>query len=321
MLYLYYINKYYIDYKAGIWYYLYMKLSGNFGFRGIESAIIKEALLIKKIMVLVFSVIVSLVYIIPLKASNENFPFINYFNNHPSAQAFQEAKLNLELPEGIQVASYDMRHDVFITCQNLYDGYNENLKDFYSDEDILEGETYLFGFASMDKMLVPPTYLNVIAINGDYAIVVKPYFPSIDSTFEDMEMKIGIVKFRGKDAGDRTDFKADYSSATESLLLISQIQFVGDKYVAFLNNKDDIDFTQNTVTFYDYKSSSKLLEVFKVRADFTYNYLLADDNLVAMTNNKAEFYKTNQIDEEGYLILNDTYNPFPEDNEGVLVDR
>lgn len=297
-----------------------MKLTSYFGFRGVQSAFAQKALLAKKIMALIFSAIISVVYFIPWNKSADNLPFINYFNSYPSAQVFNEVKLTQQLPEGVRVASYDTRYDVFITCQNLFDGYNEYLKDFYSDEQLSSGETYLFGFASKDKVLIPPTYLNVVAISGDYAIVVKPHFPSVNSEFKDMETKIGIVKFRGENPGDRTDFKSDYYGITESLLSISQMQFVGDRYIAIINDKDNMDFTKKTVTFYDYKTSHKLLEVFKVRADFTYRFMLADNNLVAMTRNKAEFYRMNQIDEEGYLIINDTYKPFPEDSDDTLID-
>ena len=43
-----------------------------------------------------------------------------------------------------------------------------------------------------------------------------------------------------------------------------------------------------------------------------------DDNLVAMSNTKADFYRTDLID-NGYLILTDTYRPFPEDTEDELL--
>lgn len=240
--------------------------------------------------------------------------FINYFNTFPSTKVFTEAEQTLALRPGIFVASYDIRNDVIITRQNLIDEYKEHLPDYDQDSQELEDEIYLFGLASKTQELVPPTYSNIVAIKGDYAIVVKPSFPDgIDTTFEDIEYKIGVIKFRGENAGDRTDFKADYAGAE-----FWQMRFVGEDYIAVLNDKNDVKLDATTVTFYDYKSTHKLLEVFRVRADINYNFSLFDDNLVSYTSNKAEFHKIDLADGQGYLVTTDTYKPFPEDTDGAL---
>lgn len=249
----------------------------------------------------------------PYTAADPVTAFINYFNEFPSAKPFARAEQTLALRSGVYVASYDIRSDVIITRQNLFDEYKKHLPDYDPDADDITDEIYLFGFASRTQELVPPTYSNIVAIQGDYAIVVKPYFPQgVDTTFDDIEYKIGVVKFRGENAGDRTDFKADYAGAE-----FWQMRFVGD-YIAVLNTKDQVKLDATTVTFYDYKSTHKLLEVFRVRADISYNFSIFDDNFVSYASNKAEFYKLNIVDGQGYLALTDTYKPFPEDADGEL---
>lgn len=270
---------------------------------------------IKKIFIFILIILLSFTLLSCNKNKGNSGAFDNYFNQFPSATIYTKATKTLELTNGTNVASYDMRNDVFVTCKDLIEEYYQYLKDLdLQDEDNENQKAYLFGFASSTEELVPPTYLTVVEIEDDYAIVVKPYFDSIDATFDDMQMKIGVVKFRGENAGDRTDFQADYVST------FTQMCFVGDKYLAVMNSKDDVDLNTNTVTFYDYKSTHKLLEVFKISANASYTFMSEDENIVAISAIKAQFYNTNLIDENGFLILNDTYTPFPEDTDGTLMD-
>ncbi len=302
---------------AAICYYGYMRNTDFFGFwRGAGQAASKN-LLIKKIITLAFAVIVCAVYLIPFGPKGQNLPFVNYFNSFESPQPFAKAQTRLILPDGVKVASYDARNEVFIIRQNLYEGYFDYLKDFYSEEELQAGECYLYGLASKDQVLVTPSYISIIAIKGDYAIAIKGILPSGGSDMDDLQLKLGLVKFRGDNAGDRTDFKSDYSASLENIA-VSQMKFVGDRYVAVINDINDMDPKADTVTFYDYKSSHKLLEAFKVRADITVNFVLQDGYLAAIKSDKADFYKLNVIDEKGYLVLNDTYTPFPEDKDGAL---
>lgn len=296
-----------------------MEIYNEYGRKSIDYVLLKKQFFFNKLLTLFFYLLVVLAFVLSSITVEEYSPFINYFNFFSSPKAFSSIQLQLELPEGINVVSYDFENEVFIISQNLYDGYNESLKDFYTEEQLAAGELYLFGFASKSEILIPPTYINVVSISGDYAIVVKPFFPSVTSSFEEMEMKIGLVKFRGKDVGDRTSFQVDYASLVDEMLSVQQMQFVNDSYIAIYNNQDDVDFTKNVVTFYDFKSYHKLLEVFKVRASLGYRFLFAENNLVAMSNSKAEFYRINQVDEEGFLVLNDTYMPFSEDRDEELI--
>lgn len=281
--------------------------------KGIGNRINKTAVRRALCITLVSVLLVCLVVLSPYLEEDPVTAFINYFNTFPSARVFTKATRTLALRQGVFVASYDTRSDVIITRQNLIDEYKEHLENLEGADEITD-DIYLFGFASRTQELVPPTYSHIVAIKGDYAIVVKPTFPSgADTTFDDIEYRIGMIKFRGDNAGDRTAFNAVYTGTD-----FTQMRFAGDAYLAILNDKDDIKLDADTVTFYDYTSSHKLLEVFRVRADISYNFSLFDDNLVAYTTNKAEFYKTGIVDGKGYLVLTDTYKPFPEDTDGTL---
>lgn len=269
--------------------------------------------LLKKIIVLIFSAIIIIIYVLPPKVDTRPTPFANYFKEFPSTQAFTKLEQTLQLREGINIATYNSANNVFITSQNLFDDYNQNLEN--TDSETPKQESYLFGFASIDAELIPPTYLEIVSIKGDYAVVVKPYFPKVDSTFDDMEMRIGVIKFRGENKGERTNFSAQYLGSE-----FPQIRFVGESYIAIANNKDNIDLKVKTMSFYDYKSTHKLLEVFKLRADASYSFVQADDNIVTILANNAQFYRTNLIDKDGFLIVNDTYNGFPEDKDNTIQD-
>lgn len=304
----------YIDYMANICYYYSMKsVAYKPIIKALEIEKVMRLTLIKKIFVLIFSVIIIVAYIIPPKAQNTTTPFANYFNEFPSAKVFTEIEQTLQLRDGIKIASYNSANEVFITSQNLFDEYNKNAENMGGDAQT--DESYLFGFASLSEELIPPTYLEVLSIKGDYAIVVKPYFASSSSTFEDMELRLGVVKFRGENKGDRTDFAATFLGSD-----LPQIRFVGDNYIAFCNNKDNIDLKVNIITFYDYKSSHKLLEVFKMRADASNSFVHGENNMVAISTDKAQFCRIDLIDEEGFLIVNDNYYGFPEDTDNTLRD-
>ncbi|MFW5780332.1 MAG: hypothetical protein ACOCWI_02645 [Bacillota bacterium] len=267
----------------------------------------QKLLLYKKILILVFTVITAVVFLVLPSDEDPYTVFKGYFNTFSSAEEFTEIELKQEMRQGVKVASYDIRSDVYVTAQDYHRQSYESLPDEFKDE--ISGEFNLFGFSSQTEEFIPPSYLTIVAIKGDYAIVVEP---RVDG--ETVVPHIGVVKFRGENAGNRTDFDTPYTG------LVSQIRFVGDDYIAVMNDISDIKAESNTITFYDYKTSHKLLEVFKVRADSTYSFMKADNNLVAMTNEKADFYKVNTLDENGYLIATDTYRPFPEDTEEDLTD-
>ncbi len=309
-----------IDYELGVCYYCYMELYSEIKHKNIDYTLLKKQLFVNKLVAIFFYLIISVLFIVSHFQPEPYSPFAGYFNFFHSPEVFSSVELELELPERQKVVSYDAKNDVFIICTNLFEANTDYLEDFYSPEELASGEIYLYGFASHNEVLVTPAYIGILAISGDYAIVVRQYIPNKASSFDDIQMRIGLVKFRGENAGDRTNFDAEYASMADDILLESQMQFVNDRYIAVRNNINDIDLAKNIVTFYDFKSYHRLLEVFKVRAELGYTFLLAEDNLVAMTNNKAEFYRINQVDEEGYLVLNDYYIPFFEDKGNELID-
>lgn len=234
--------------------------------------------------------------------NNEN----EYFYNFSSQGQFSRAEqvMVVDSPD-TAIYSYDVENDIFITYQPV-------ILDYAS-----EGYTYLFGLASpADGVIVKPIYNSIISIRGDYAIVTKPAVVDKGNGSTAYTPTIGVIKFRGENKGDLTDFQTVYNSA------FNQFFFVGD-YIACPGTKVYPYSSANFTTFYDYNSTGRMLEVFKIRCDYEYTISIFDNYLVAEKEDHAFFYNVEEIDAEGYLLYHkeDTYIAYPEDTESEYTDN
>lgn len=195
-----------------------------------------------------------------------------YFNNFKQGSISSIVSDGVKLSEGVEIGSYDVMSDVFITYKKYPIG------------------SY-YGLASKDKEYTAPCYYAVISISGDYAIVAKTKSESIftGATY------IGVIKFRGDGVNapvNMSSFDIPYVNT------YSQLGFLGD-YVYVRGDLSSTTSDSNVTTFYDYKSGNELLEVFKMRQSYDsttksfYNYVLADNYLCAYTTDKAYFYNLN----------------------------
>jgi hypothetical protein len=230
-----------------------------------------------------------------------------YFNNFTSQQPLTKAVSKINLNEGVSVYSYDSVSDVFVTKKSAHNQYAKG-----EEDSVLT----LYGFATLDLELVSPAYSNVISIKGDYAIVTKPYLNKENDTLIDI---IGVVKFRGESAGDKTDFTNTLSTYNASF---RQYFFVGD-YIAVPGIKAAPTPSTNYTTFYQYKTKDKLLEAFKVGCDYTYSMVIYDNILVAIGKGAVYFFSPNNILQNGFLQINDYdyFKAFPEDTENLYTDN
>lgn len=250
------------------------------------------------------SVIIALFFVLCLclVGCSEKKESEKYFVNFSSRGQFSSVteKLLLSDPD-TSVFSYDVENDIFITVRPVINNY------------VSEGFVYLYGMVSAKEgVLVSPLYTDIISINGDYAIVTKPAFIASENKYA---QTIGVVKFRGENKGDLTDFMTIYNAG------FSQFYFVGD-YIACPGNKELPFSTFPYSTFYDY-STGKMLEVFKVRCDCTYQISIYDDYLVAVGDDHAFFYDTKDIQSDGYLAYDKRggYLAYPEDTEAEYSDK
>ena len=77
-----------------------------------------------------------------------------YFNNFEQKAVSSIVSEGVKLSEGVEIGSYDVMSDVFITYKKYPIGN-------------------YYGLASKDKEYTAPCYYSVVAINGDYAIVAR----------------------------------------------------------------------------------------------------------------------------------------------------
>lgn len=238
-----------------------------------------------------------------------------YFKEYKSSAEFTSLEGEIILGEGVAVVSYETEHRVFRT-QRLA------LKNTLPGEE--QTTDYVYGLAGLDGEYVTPGYSAIISIYGDYAIVVKLYNTALDpenATAEDYVNMIGVIKYRnnGGKVRNLTDFTLVYDDSFEQMRFVTDKY--GESYILVRNELSNVDNLTGRATFYDYKSSTKLLEAFKVNINFDMvNIILADDNLVVIYNSYAEFYKTNVKTQQGFLMLRDTYKPFYEDTLGEFND-
>lgn len=195
-----------------------------------------------------------------------------YFNNFEQKAVSSIVSEGVKLSEGVEIGSYDVMSDVFITYKKYPIGN-------------------YYGLASKDKEYTAPCYYSVVAINGDYAIVARTKTESIltGTTY------IGVIKFRG----DGINVPVNMSSFNIIYVnTYTQMGFVGD-YVYVRGDLNETTSNSNYTTFYDYKSGNELLEVFKMRQSYDtttssfYNYKIEDNYLCAYTTDKAYFYNLN----------------------------
>ncbi|HKL73787.1 MAG TPA: hypothetical protein VJ903_02730 [Clostridia bacterium] len=259
---------------------------------------------VKIVAVILVIVLSSFIYI----GCNKNKKFYEkYFNDFTSQAPFSKAVSRINLDSGVSVFSYDSVSDVFVTKKNAANQYATG-----EDDQVLT----LYGFSSIDAQLVSPTYSNVISIKGDYAIVTKPY---VDQNTQKLIDIIGVVKFRGDNAGDRTDFNNINCTFNPAY---SQFSFVGD-YIAVPGDKIGPTVSVNFTTFYDYKTKDKLLEAFKVGCDYTYNMEMYDGILVAVGKGAVYFFSPQNILQNGFLQVNDYdyFKAFPEDTQNEYTSN
>lgn len=222
-----------------------------------------------------------------------------YFNDFASHGQFAEAKAGLTLPVGTSVHSYDVNNDVFVTKRTVVNGYDGTNMEVY-------------GLASYDTEYIQPIYSSIAAIKGDYAVVYKNAKYEVAGE-ENFVNTVGVIRFRGKNTGELTDFSPVDSS-------VNQFSFVG-KYVVALGLKDATYSSANFSTFYDY-SQGRLLEKFRLRCGPDYEFLAEDGYIVAIGPDHAFFYNVKD-NVNGYLIPNEKsgyYMPYPEDTEGEFTD-
>jgi hypothetical protein len=254
--------------------------------------------------------IVSLNVVISGCSSNNIEFYEEYFNNFSSVQPFEAAVSQINLDSNVSVDSYDSTNEIFITKKYFNNQYSTS----EDDSTIL-----LYGIATLEEELISPIYSNVISINGDFAIVTKPC-PYYDSSTGETSLIniIGVVKYRGENAGDLTDFTDTDCEYNEYYY---QFSFVGD-YIAVPGIKSYPTPNTTYSTFYDYKTNDKLLEAFKVGCDFSYDFLMYDGILIAEGAGTAYFFDVTKILQNGFLSLGDydTYKAFPEDEDDEYTD-
>lgn len=228
---------------------------------------------------------------------NKKINYYQYFNNFETSNV-NEVSCILTFSDGTSVTKYDPVDDLYIT----YRVYSNSTGD---------GTLTLYGIASKNKEYCQPMYYKILSTSGDYAIVVK----NGANTFLEEDYRVGVIRFRGEGITapiQITDFTMKYYENSE------QFAFVGD-YLYCLGTKDEYSSMSNFATFYDYKTTNGLLEVFRLRyaytADGYYQYLQDDDYLVAYMGNEAHFYnlKTDFM-HNGFLenSKKGDYTPFPD---------
>lgn len=239
----------------------------------------------------------------------ENY-YEQYFNDFDSQNAFTSAESMLNLAKTVSVYAYDGKNAVFVTKKLVTNQYADS-----EDDNIMA----LFGFASVDEEYQTPIYSNIVSINGDYAIVTKPYVYFDDESNETTMVDIiGVVKFRGANKGDKTEFSNLNCKYMDGYF---QFKFVGD-YIVCPNSKVYPNYRVNYSTFYSYKEKDKLFEEFRVACGSAYELSLYDDILVATKANYAYFYALDSLAQNGYLQLTeyDTFKAFPEDTSDNYAD-
>ncbi|HOO22918.1 MAG TPA: hypothetical protein PKY53_04480 [Clostridia bacterium] len=229
-----------------------------------------------------------------------------YFNDFVGQKPFTKAVSRINLDSGVSVFSYDSISDVFVTKKTAANQYSTG-----EDDKVIT----LYGFSSLDTQYVSPIFTRVLSIKGDYAIVTKPY---VDTTKASIIEIVGVIKFRGENAGEKTDFTnlgCIFNPA------YTQFSFVGD-YIAVPGSKASPSVEVNYTTFYDYKTKDMLLETFKVGVGYKYSFAMYDNILIAIGQAMAYFFAPNDILQNGFLQVDDKnyYKAFPEDTKNEYAD-
>lgn len=219
-----------------------------------------------------------------------------YFNDFTSKAQFTSAEKLIDLSKESKVFEYDVESGVFITQRPVINSYDET------------EYLYLFGLCSTTEEYLQPQFSQILGIKGDYAIVTRPTGGEDEEGNPALRHKIGVIKFRGENAGKNlTDFSANYSAN------YTQLAFVGD-YIVSSGELSEISRETRLSVFYDY-SRGTLLEKFRVRCGTEFQFAIYDDYLVATGKNRAYFYNINDILSNGYLYLDEqaNYIAYPED--------
>ena len=238
------------------------------------------------VLVLVLSASGVIIYFNYKEKDVELSEYEKIYKNYSSSTGYSEAEELLRVGDGIKIVRYSIEGKAFVTEQTI---------DF-------EGTKITrYGLAGLDGAYVEPRYTGVLELRENYAIVVKPVI-----VLGKTEYRVGLIRF---DENGVHEFEFNHTHHDQ----LMTVSFQGD-YIAMFAGKDNINPTTATFTaFYDYKSADVLLEVFRVQAESTFRYHLVENHLIVIDLNKMHFLNTNIINSEGYLEIQDTFMPFPED--------
>lgn len=250
-------------------------------------------------LVLVIAGGATLIYFLTKKDPNIKHTYDKIYQNYTSITGFSRAEEKLRLKGGIKITSYDMASGIFVIEKTI-------VIDKEKDEDEEGNTIVLYGFANYEKVIAEPEehrYLGVLAVKDNYAIVASGNYEE-----EKVVHRVGLVRFDNNNV-------YEYGFYHEYKEYLPMVSFQGD-YIAmfagqYYTNPESASYT----VFYDYKSSDSLLEVFKVEATPNYIYDLMDNHLVAADLNKVYFYDIHKINASGYLIKQDTYYPFADEEK------
>lgn len=245
----------------------------------------------KTLVILILIAILSVMIVLPA-CNNDKEEFTQYFNNYSSTSAYTVAKQSLVLPENVYVSSYDSSNNVYVTEQTI------TVKPENS-----ETETKLkrYGLCSSSEVYVNPEFVSVVEIRGDYAIVTCSFIaPGTNRAVE----KIGVIRYRGSNRW-RDGF------SYERAPLITQYQFLDDRYVIVKGSIQTESTEYSYATIYDYVSTNGLMEVAKIKFVDNSSLFTYGEGYLAVTSGEiTRYYNINDIDSEGYLTIQGFHSSF-----------
>ncbi len=243
----------------------------------------------KKIIVGLIIVMLLTVFI---GCNKTNTDYDQYFKNFESQQAYASVTKSFELPKGVFVANYDQENDVYVTQEGIKDTDGKYIT--------------LYGLCSDSEVYINPMYTGVLDINGDYAIVKKRV-----AVGSEISEKIGVVKFKGENAGKEYGFSYEVST------YVNQYTFLDNQYLVVLGH---MTYTGNVqqltyATLYDYTSANGLaiLEVGKLANASLFSTYNMKEGYIAMSGpNNVRFYNFKNM-KNGYFVQEEQYIAFTSD--------
>lgn len=241
----------------------------------------------KKILSAAVAFVLAAVSVLILAGCTKS-PFETYFKEYASVEGFTRAEASLTLPEGVFVEGYFENADRFTIKKDT------GLKDS-------DGKpVYAYGIASRTEVLIDPSFLWIYDVDGDYAIVSRLNLDENNQVFD----SFGLIRIFGKNLySDMTTFRHTVVSEESP-----PIRFIGD-YIAILGDR----YANGTdrFTFYD----KEMNDAFRVTANVFANFSGQEDWIVCYPDTtRAEFYKLDRKDANGFLQKTDEYAPFSEED-------